>query len=573
MRRSILKRLTTTLAAVTIVAAAGCENGTRTVREYPGEADTVLTERYDQLTQLPENERLYAEDPEGPLPLEEDRARRPDRPGRVAGMEERGLGELNGRRNVLALPTGERETSFIVVSAMGPEALRVGEAADYRLEVTNITDLELRDVTVTSTTSPNLRIIGAEPPTTGGPGAPAVWALGTLGPGESQTILVNAEATQTGVVELCVTADYVPFICVVTNVTQPQLQLVKRGREEVLICEPIEYVLEISNPGTGPARNVRIVDELPEGLATADGRRRIAFDVGTLPAGETREFTYEVTANEPGTFSNVARANAAGDLSAEAAQDLVVVAPNLEITKTGPQRDYIGAPIRYTITVRNTGDGPARDAVLVDRVPAGGQFVSATENGRVEGRQVTWDLGTLEPGAERTVRVTVEGTEMGDLRNVALATAYCADEVEAAAVTEVVGIPALLLEVVDTQDPVRVGNETTYVITVLNQGSEVANNIAIRTELPEALTYVTGQGPTPANAQGQAVAFAPLPRLAPGASATWRVTARATGTEDARFFVEMRADQFGPNPPARETEPTTLYSYEEMDETVPEGGR
>ena len=45
--------------------------------------------------------------------------------------------------------------------------------------------------------------------------------------------------------------------------------------------------------------------------------------------------------------------------------------------------------------------------------------------------------------------------------------------------TEVVGVPAILLEVVDVEDPVEVGKEAVYDIKVTNQGSAIGTNIRI----------------------------------------------------------------------------------------------
>jgi uncharacterized repeat protein (TIGR01451 family) len=45
--------------------------------------------------------------------------------------------------------------------------------------------------------------------------------------------------------------------------------------------------------------------------------------------------------------------------------------------------------------------------------------------------------------------------------------------------TLITGISAVSLEVVDVDDPVKVGARTTYVISVTNQGSAAATNVSI----------------------------------------------------------------------------------------------
>ena len=73
---------------------------------------------------------------------------------------------------------------------------------------------------------------------------------------------------------------------------------------------------------------------------------------------------------------------------------------------------------------------------------------SASDNGSFSNGLVTWSLGTLEPGASRTVTVMVNARSAGTARNTAKARAVCADA-EASYAMEIKGIPAILLEVID----------------------------------------------------------------------------------------------------------------------------
>ena len=123
--------------------------------------------------------------------------------------------------------------------------------------------------------------------------------------------------------------------------------------------------------------------------------------------------------------------------------------------------------------------------------------------------------------------------------------------------TAVVGIPAILLEVVDLTDPVEVGKETTYVITATNQGTAMDTNIRIVTDLESSMQLVSAGGATEAASTGGRVTFAPLPKLEPGAKAEWRVTGKAVAPADSRFTTIMTTDEL--QRPVMETEATTLY--------------
>jgi uncharacterized repeat protein (TIGR01451 family) len=123
--------------------------------------------------------------------------------------------------------------------------------------------------------------------------------------------------------------------------------------------------------------------------------------------------------------------------------------------------------------------------------------------------------------------------------------------------TSVTGISALLMEVVDVEDPVRVGSYATYVIRVENQGSATATNIRIAAVLEDNLRYISSAGSTAGSREGQTIRFFPLGTLAPKTTAAWRVVVEAARAGDVRFKVIMQADQL--TRPVEETESTHLY--------------
>jgi uncharacterized repeat protein (TIGR01451 family) len=58
------------------------------------------------------------------------------------------------------------------------------------------------------------------------------------------------------------------------------------------------------------------------------------------------------------------------------------------------------------------------------------------------------------------------------------------------------GTAALRVLTYDTQDPIRVGDVTTYEVSVTNQGDAPANNVHVTPHIPPAMTLVDVDGPT-----------------------------------------------------------------------------
>ena len=437
-----------------------------------------------------------------------------------------------------------------------PGEVQLNAPFDYTIKVTNVTDMAVTNVVVTENIPGNLSVKNANPAATKDD-SKLVWKLGSFAPKQSKQITVSGMATNTDCVKTCATATYVVPACANVKVVQPKLQLKKTAPAEVLLCDPIPVKFVVTNSGSGSARNVKIEDTLPAGLRTAEGRSKLVFDAGTLATGQSRQFSATLKASKTGKYVNKAVASSAAGLKDESETTTIVRQPVLAISKTGPEKRYLGRSVDYDITVTNKGDAPAKNLVLEDQLPLGVKFVAASNGGKALAGKVSWNLGTLAPGSSRKVSVTVMPNEAGTLTNTVSATATCAEGVTASVKTLVAGIPAVLLEVIDIEDPVELGSQTTYVIIATNQGSSPGTNISIVCTLEDNEQYISSTGATRGAIEGNTITFVPLRSLAPKAKATWRVVVKAVKTGDVRFKVTMNTDQL--TRPVEETEATHLY--------------
>jgi uncharacterized repeat protein (TIGR01451 family) len=364
--------------------------------------------------------------------------------------------------------------------------------------------------------------------------------------------------TSTNNLENSTTVTYAVQVRANVKVVQPKLELTIKAPTEVLLCDPIPLEFAISNVGSGFAQNVRIVNTLPAGLQTVEGSREIAYDVGTLLAGQSQQFSTQVRATRTGVYINKAVASSVAGLMAESATAVTTVRqPRLTIVTTGPSRQYLGRSLDCEITVTNRGDGPAKDTVVEMPIPAGATSIEATTNANFSGTKLIWQLDTLEANASRRVRVSYVPTKAGAITNTASVTAYCAETATSSTQTMVTGIPAIRLDVVDLEDPIEVGHPTTYVITVINQGTAADTNIRVICHLEDKVQYVSSAGDTSGTIMGNAISFAPLHSLAPKARATWRVVVKGVSPGDVRFGVTMSSDQLAR--PVEQTEATRIY--------------
>jgi uncharacterized repeat protein (TIGR01451 family) len=170
---------------------------------------------------------------------------------------------------------------------------------------------------------------------------------------------------------------------------------------------------------------------------------------------------------------------------------------------------------------------------------------------------VTWELSELPANASRELCVDLTLRTPGRVEFKSTAAGTVSGAAQCECQTQLIGVHSLGVEVVDLVDPVEVGQEVTYVITVQNQGDLPGTNLRVTCTVPDSQAFISGTGTTPVQAIGRSLTMQALPVIEGKATATWRIVTRALRPDDSRFKVEFRSDQF--EKPIHEDEATRLY--------------
>lgn len=450
------------------------------------------------------------------------------------------------------------QTSMVTIEKTAPPSVNVGETTGYEIVVRNTGSRAAEGVVVYDDVPRGARLLTTEP-AADQQDRSLHWNLGALGPGEERRLGVQLVALDEGEMGSVARVAFSAAASAKTMVTRPQLALELVAPEEVLLGDELTLLVRLSNPGTGTATGVMLLNALPEGLEHPDGNE-LEYDAGTLPAGDTQEIPLMVKATRVGRVRTQVTATGEGNLKASAEAYVNVVAPELTLAQNGPQRRYLNRPATYVLTVANPGSAPATAVSVVDYVPETMEFLDASAGGGFDSGQgiVTWSLGDLGPGQTTSVEVTLMPRAPGEARNFARATAARDLQAESELMTLVEGVPAILLEVVDIDDPIEVGAETSYEIRVINQGSKATTNVRITAEVPPQFAILDATGPSEFHVEGNQILFDPVPRLGPRADTAYRVHLRGQAVGDVRFRVHLETDQLAGA--VIEEESTRIYS-------------
>jgi uncharacterized repeat protein (TIGR01451 family) len=452
----------------------------------------------------------------------------------------------------------EPPVPVVAISVHVPAHGAVGQELEYRIHVANRSAAAAHHVEVRDRLPANARFVRANPePAAGEP--ELLWQLGTLEAGAQRDIVLVLMPTGQDDITNCARVQFEHGQCVTTRIARPRLSLRKKGPSEAVVNDVLTYRLIVTNTGMVEVTGVRLSDSLAAGLEHASGHNALTWDLGTLGPGQSRSVEYQVTARSPGKLCNQAAVVATGGLREVAENCVAVTEAKLSLTVVGPARLYVNAAATYQLTVTNSGTTPLRQVQLVVPLPAQTTFARANAGGSLANGQVHWGIGPLAPGASRTVELVLRARSPGMICPQATASAERGLAVQAQACTDFIGVGGLLLVVVDTDDPVAVGAETRYIINLRNQGTAPITNIRMEARVPEQMEIVRVQGPTNHRKEGQTIHLQPL-NLAPRAEARYVVTVRAKTPGDARFKVDLWADQLTAGIPVHEEESTAIYT-------------
>ncbi|GAA6615500.1 choice-of-anchor X domain-containing protein [Scytonema sp. NUACC26] len=147
--------------------------------------------------------------------------------------------------------------------------------------------------------------------------------------------------------------------------------------------------------------------------------------------------------------------------------------------------------ITYTFEVNNIGPNEATGVILVNSLPQGVDFVSASAGGSFNpaNRTVSFNLGDLAFDGSTTANIVVKRKVSGGLRSIATVTATELDPDLTNNTVETKGID-LLLKRTTNQPRVDIGEEYTYSLSVTNNGPDNATEVVLTENLPSGANFV-----------------------------------------------------------------------------------
>ncbi|NND04598.1 MAG: DUF11 domain-containing protein [Acidimicrobiia bacterium] len=454
---------------------------------------------------------------------------------------------------ITSTPTTDDIIDLELTKSADPTNLRVGDQTTWTVDLTNQGPDDATGVEVVVTPPSGVTYISHTGDGSFDAGS-GIWTVGSLNAGASVSLAIVttvdvvgdltcvAEVTMADQEDVDSTPgdgqgdDWDDATVTVTPTGDDliDLELTKSANPTSLaVGDETTWTVDLTNQGPDNATGVEVTVTPPSGVTyishTGDG----SFDsatglwiVGDLAVGARVSLDIVTVVDVEGELTCEAEVTAAdqedidstpGDGTGDDWDDATVVATpvgedliDLELTKSAaPVNLKIGDETTWTVDLTNQGPNNATGVEVTVAPPAGVTYVSHSGDGSFDAATGLWTIGALAVGDVVSLDIVTTVDVLGDLT--------CEAEVTAADQEDVDSIPGdgegddwddatvsvfpegtelIDLELTKIAEPthVNVGEETTWTISLTNQGPDAATGVAVTVSPPAQVSYVSHIG-------------------------------------------------------------------------------
>jgi uncharacterized repeat protein (TIGR01451 family) len=339
---------------------------------------------------------------------------------------------LTGSKSRLRVLEPKLKVDLIATPSVG-KVLK-GQAVEFKVSVTNTGDGPAREVAIQAKLTPGLR---HESASRGDEQVMYEITIPVIGAGKTETLDPLIADAVVGGDQSCTVIAKSPDVVFkkeeaettkTVMVVEPKLKLTLNAPDSRYTDTIADYEVVVENPGTAPARKVRIQASLPvNGRLIKEPRSVAEYDPSTRrlqwmidqidPASTPQRFNFQVRMGGTGTYEVLAEAIAEGGVKAKQLRRTEVVGmPDVDLVVSESKRVVdVGGKTTFVITLRNYGTKDASRLAVIARLSpnlkykdAGGGSTDVKTAGSEKGDAVTFDIPKLGAGKEMVLGVLVE---------------------------------------------------------------------------------------------------------------------------------------------------------------------
>jgi uncharacterized repeat protein (TIGR01451 family) len=451
------------------------------------------------------------------------------------------------------VPTGPQVVG-LTVEVVAPPVMNVGQIKTVKLIVKNTGAADAAAVRVNYDLPKELVLVSAQPEAKSSPDDPAKlsWGPYLIAAGSDQIVALKVKPKLVGTIDHASSVTLTIGARTHSTIQEPMLrveQVVTPAK--VLQGQTAEFRITVSNPGSGPARNVTVQAKLSSGLK-ANGDEIVEQTIAVIQPGQRVDLDPLVADTIAGGEQNctvTAYSDDVAQADAKVVRKVTVLRPELELKIDGPTTRYTDTPADYAVIVTNPGTAaaknvkvtvllPASGGVLLKPLPPGAEWNKATQ-------KLSWVVPNLEPArgdipgkSASTFHVRLNG--MGLYRVAAEARSGDLGAKDSLS-TSVSGMADVEVTVDEKKRVLDLGESTIFDIKLKNLGTKEAKTVGVTATLNnvEVIDTAGTDADSMFDEKTGKLKFPTIDSLAPGRelNLSVRVKAAKPGTATCRVVV------------------------------------
>ncbi|WP_437185206.1 hypothetical protein SH668x_002304 [Planctomicrobium sp. SH668] len=266
--------------------------------------------------------------------------------------------------------------------------------------------------------------------------------------------------------------------------TSPSITIEWRKQSDLNIGQECICHLIVKNAGQVSAQNMELQAHFPESVrlinaspAPSTSDQYLGWQMDELKAGEERVIKVVMVPLQSGDINTRAEVRFSGIANGRFA----VSEPLLDIHVEGPTQVLIGEAATQTVTVSNPGTGIATAVQIEAMIPQG------LEHAR--GQRLLMELGSLNPGESRSVRLALNALQ-GGTHNLAIQ-ARAESGLAKSTSSDVVVIAPSIGSAIHGPGLRYLGRQANYTLEVTNNGEAATDNVQMRYKMPTGFDFVS----------------------------------------------------------------------------------
>ncbi len=272
--------------------------------------------------------------------------------------------------------------------------------------------------------------------------------------------------------------------------SSPDVQLEWRSGGEINVGQETTCLLAVHNHGDADAERVEVTAVFPASVrllgaeptpdatqSLGDHSSHLTWSIERLAPGSETVLEVALIPLSRGEIATEAQVR----FSSQSSGLFTVSEPMLDVTIEGPASVLVGEPASHVVTISNPGTGIATHVELEAIIPEG------LEHSR--GQRLLMDLGSINPGESRSVRLALSATRGGEHTLHVQARANA--DLEQSAACQVSVIAPNLITSVDGPGLRYLGRQAVYTLSVENDGSVPTDNVRVMHKVPEGFRFVS----------------------------------------------------------------------------------